>query len=85
MNSLKKGLKGGNSYIANRFGKANNKYMKNYNENEPLRYIMYSDANNLYAYAMSQYLPNGNFKWLTEKQIEKIDLAKYQMNRIKES
>ena len=64
---IEKGMRGGISYIANRHGKANNKYMKNYNEN----------ANNLYGYAMSQYLPNENFKWLTEKQIEKIDLAKY--------
>ena len=26
---------------------------------------------------MSQYLPTGNFKLLSEKQIEKLDLAKY--------
>ena len=26
---------------------------------------------------MSQYLPTGNFKWLTDKQIAKLDLAKY--------
>ena len=33
---------------------------------------MYLDANNLYDYAMSQYLPAGGFKWLTERQIDKI-------------
>ena len=38
---------------------------------------MYLHANNLYGYAMSQYLPTGNFKWLSEKQIEKLHLAKY--------
>ena len=26
---------------------------------------------------MSQYLPTGRFQWMTEKQINKIDLAKY--------
>ena len=26
---------------------------------------------------MSQYLPTGNFRWMTEKQIEKLDLANY--------
>ena len=26
---------------------------------------------------MSQYLPTGGFKWLTEKQINKINLAQY--------
>ena len=67
-----KGTRGGISYIANRFGEANNKYMKEYNKEKPSKYIMYLDANNLYGYAMSQYLPTGGFKWLTEKQIDKI-------------
>ena len=46
--------------------------MKEYNKEKPSKYIMYLDANNLYGYAMSQYLPTGGFKWLTEKQIDKI-------------
>ena len=74
---IEKGIRGGISYIANRHGKGNNKCMKNYNENEASKYIMYLDANNLYGWAMSQYLPIGNFKWLSQKQIEKLDLAKY--------
>ena len=69
---IEKGTRGGISYIANRFGEANNKYMKEYNKEKPSKYIMYLDANNLYGYAMSQYLPTGGFKWLTEKQIDKI-------------
>ena len=51
--------------------------MKEYDEKAPSKYIMYLDANNLYGWAMSQYLPTGGFKWMTEKQINKIDLAKY--------
>ena len=35
------------------------------------------NANNLYGWAMSQYLPTGGFRWLTEKEINKKDLAKY--------
>ena len=69
---IEKGTRGGISYIANRFGEANNKCMKEYNKEKPSKYIMYLDANNLYGYAMSQYLPTGGFKWLTEKQIDKI-------------
>ena len=74
---IEKGLRGGVSYIANRYGKANNKYMKEYDEKAPSKYIMYLDANNLYGWAMSQYLPTGGFKWLSQKQIEKINLGKY--------
>ena len=75
---IEKGLRGGISYIANRYGEANNKHMKEYDEKAPSKYIMYLDANNLYGWAMSQYLPTGGFKWLTEKQINNLNLAKYQ-------
>ena len=64
---VEKGMRGGVSYIANRYGKANNKYMKDFDENAPEKHIMYLDANNLYGWAMSQYLPTGGFKWLNEE------------------
>ena len=38
---------------------------------------MYLDTNNLYGWTMSQYLPTGNFKVMTDKEISKIDLGKY--------
>ena len=74
---IEKGMRGGVSYIANRYGNANNKYMKEYDEKAPSKYIMYLDANNLYGWAMSQYLPTGNFKWMTDKEISKTNLGKY--------
>ena len=74
---IEKGMCGGVSYVANRYGNANNKYMKEYDEKAPSEYIMYLDANNLYGWAMSQYLPIGNFKWMNDKEISKIDLGKY--------
>ena len=74
---IEKGMRGGISYISNRYGKANNKYMNEYNEKDPSKYIMYLDANNLYGWTMSQYLPTGNFKGLTEKQINNLNLNEY--------
>ena len=74
---IEKGMRGGISYIANRYCKANNKYMKSYDKTKPSKYIMYLDANNLYGWAMSQYLPTGGFRWMTDKQINKINLVTY--------
>ena len=74
---IEKGMRDAVSYIANQYGNANNKYMKEYDEKAPSKYIIYLDANNLYGWAMSQYLPTGNFKWMTDKEIRKIDLGKY--------
>ena len=80
---IEKGVRGRVSYISNRYGKANNKYMIKYDENAPSKYIMYLDANNLHSWAMSQYLPTSNFRWMTDKEINTRDLAKYKENNRK--
>ena len=69
---IEKGIRGGISIISNRYGKANNKYMKDYNKKEASKYLMYVDANNLYGAAMSEKLPVHSFKWMTNKEIENI-------------
>ena len=57
-------LKGGVSYITKRYAKANIKYMKNYYPKKLSEFIIYLDMNNLYGWAMSEYLTYGGFKWL---------------------
>ena len=46
---IEKGLRGGISYIAKKYAKANNKYLKNYDPKKPSRYISYLGMNNLYG------------------------------------
>ena len=61
---VEEGIRGGICQSIHRYAKANNKYMKNYNNNEESSYIEYLDANNLYGRAMSQKLPVNGFKWI---------------------
>ena len=51
---IEKWMRGGISYIAKRYSKANNKYMQSYDANNPSKLITYLDANNLYGWAVSQ-------------------------------
>ena len=60
---VEEGIRGGICHSIHRYAKANNKYMKNYNNNEESSYIQYLDANNLYGWTMSKKLPVTS-KWI---------------------
>ena len=68
---MEKGIRGGISVISQKFAKANNPYMEDYDATKPTNYQMYFDANNLYGWAMSQPLPTKNFQWVRDP--ESID------------
>ena len=38
------------------------------------KYVIYVDANNLYALVMSQYLPYNGFKWLNQNKTDRFDV-----------
>ena len=71
---FKKGIRGGACYISNRYSKANNKYLKFYDPKQESKHI-YFDANNLYGYVMSKFLPKSEFKWIDPKEFDLNTLA----------
>ena len=69
---FERGIRGGMTHIAKRYSEANNKYMKDYDPDKPSKFIQYLDANNLYGWGMSQSLPTGGFKWMTNLTKDKV-------------
>ena len=61
---IEKGRRGGVSYAAKKYAKANNKYMNDYDPEKPSTFITYLDKNNLYGWSLSEYLPFERFEWL---------------------
>ncbi|OWF56496.1 hypothetical protein KP79_PYT25540 [Mizuhopecten yessoensis] len=72
---IEKGLRGGISMISHRFAEANNPYVPGHDKTKPTDYITYLDANNLYGWAMSQFLPTHDFTWLTDAEKDMLDIT----------
>ena len=68
---VEKGIRGGICHAKHRYAKANNKYMKSYNENGESPFLAYLDTNNLYRWAMSELLLVNGFDWIED--LSKID------------
>ena len=71
---IEKGLRGGMAVITKRYAKANHKDVPDYDAEKPSNHLIYLDANNLYGWAMSQYLPTHDFQWLSEEDIRHLDV-----------
>ena len=65
------GIRDGMCHAVHRYAKANNKYMKNYDEKKEFLFLEYLDANNFYGWGMEQNLPVGVFKWVSD--VSRID------------
>ena len=80
---VEEGIRGGICHSIQRYAKANNKYMKCYNNKEESFYIQYLDANNLYGWVMSKKLPTNGFKWIDNNEINEEFIKNYNENDIK--
>ena len=56
---IEKGVREGVSYIAQRYRKTNNKHIESYGQDKSSKYSVYNYPNNMYGWAMSEYLLSG--------------------------
>ena len=56
------------------YAQANAPEMENFDASKCNSYIIHLDVNNFYGWVMSQLVPTSNFKWLTDEQLEELDV-----------
>eukprot|EP00102_Acyrthosiphon_pisum_P019360 XP_016656570.1 PREDICTED: uncharacterized protein LOC103308039 [Acyrthosiphon pisum] len=57
------GIRGGLVQASMRYAKANNIKTPDYDKTKDKSWLIYQDCNNLYGWAMSEYMPYGDFNW----------------------
>ena len=68
-------VRGGMSMISTRYARADNpSFPSTYDDKLPRQDLIYLDANNLYGYAMSQFLPTHGFRLLSSDEITALEL-----------
>ena len=81
---IEEGIRGGICHAIQRYAKANNKCMKDYDKKNKSSYIQYLDANDLYGKAMTEKLSVRGFRWMDD--ISRMDedfVRGYDKNDIK--
>ena len=78
---VEKGIREGIRHSINRYEKANNNYIKEYDRNKESSYLKYWNVNTLYRWATSQKLPVDNFEWVKDtSQFNKDFMKSYNEN-----
>ena len=72
--TVQNNTRGGIVTISHRYAQANNPLLEWYDPSKPTSFITYLDANNLRGTAMSEPLPVGKFRFLSDQEISDIDL-----------
>ena len=63
---IEKGFSSGLCLSIDRYAKANNKYMRNYDKNKESSHLKYWNVNNLHDWEISQKLPVNGLKWVED-------------------
>ena len=67
---FEKGTTSAISYISKIYSNTNIKYWKSYYRKQESNHIMYLDANNLYGFEISKFLPRSGRKWIDPKELD---------------
>ena len=73
LDMLGQALRGGSSFVANRFAKIEKAQCKKADPLDRDHSLLYLDVANLYGIAMSSLIPCHTFRWLDEREYNKID------------
>ena len=68
------GIRGGISQISNRYEKANNPYLEDYDPSKKKKFLLDLDANNMYGWAMVHELPVRDFVFMDKREVERFDI-----------
>ena len=71
---IENSIRGGICTISNRYSKANNPLVEDFDPSKTTTFITYLDTNNLYGAAQSEPLPVGDFKFLTADEISQLNI-----------
>lgn len=72
---IQSGIRGGIVMCSHRYVKANHKFVLDYDPSQQDSHIVYIDCNNLYGHSMCQSLPESNFRFLNQCEIDKLDVS----------
>lgn len=75
-------IRGGVSMTPGRYAKASNQFIKGGEADPNPSHVLYYDANNLYGWAMSQYLPTGDYGWYNPRGDTAEDRVKWMIDDI---
>ena len=71
---IESGMRRRISMVTKKYAKANNPLVPGYDPSRPNTWLTYLDMNNLYSSAMSVALPEKDFYWWNEDEIDQLDV-----------